>query len=46
VGNDKAMAGFWRESTEQRRCLVPASGFCEPERQRETCHVELVRAEG
>lgn len=23
--------GFWRESFERRRCLVPASAFCEPD---------------
>ena len=30
VRDDKALTGFWRESIEQRRCLVPASAFCEP----------------
>ena len=30
VRDDKAMTGFWRESIEKRRCLVPASAFCEP----------------
>ena len=30
VRDDKAMTGFWRESTATRRCLVPASAFCEP----------------
>jgi len=29
--DDKARSSaFWRESFEQRRCLVPASAFCEP----------------
>jgi putative SOS response-associated peptidase YedK len=28
---DKAMTGFWRESIETRRCLVPASAFCGPD---------------
>lgn len=29
--DDKARtSAFWRESFEQRRCLVPASSFCEP----------------
>ena len=31
VRDDKAMTGFWRESMEKRRCLVPASAFCEPD---------------
>jgi hypothetical protein len=31
VRDDKAMTGFWRESLEKRRCLVPASAFCEPD---------------
>jgi putative SOS response-associated peptidase YedK len=31
VRDDKAMTGFWRESMETRRCLVPASAFCEPD---------------
>ena len=31
VRDDKAMTGFWRESLEHRRCLVPASAFCEPD---------------
>src|SRR5260221_12167719 len=31
VRDDKIVAsGFWRQSFEQRRCLVPASSFCEP----------------
>ena len=28
--NDKVAGRFWRTSFEQRRCLVPASSFCEP----------------
>jgi putative SOS response-associated peptidase YedK len=28
--DDQVKTGFWRESFEQRRCLVPASSFCEP----------------
>jgi putative SOS response-associated peptidase YedK len=31
VRDDEAMTGFWRESMEKRRCLVPASAFCEPD---------------
>jgi putative SOS response-associated peptidase YedK len=31
VRDDKAMTGFWRESLEKRRSLVPASAFCEPD---------------
>jgi putative SOS response-associated peptidase YedK len=30
VRDDKAMSGFWQESMEKRRGLVPASAFCEP----------------
>lgn len=28
--DDKVLSGFWRQSFEQRRCLVPASAFAEP----------------
>ena len=28
--DDKLMGRFWRPSFEQRRCLVPATSFCEP----------------
>lgn len=28
--DDKVQGRFWRSSFEQRRCLVPASSFCEP----------------
>ena len=28
--DDKIASRFWRVSLEQRRCLVPASSFCEP----------------
>jgi putative SOS response-associated peptidase YedK len=28
--DDKIKSPFWRSSFEQRRCLVPASSFCEP----------------
>ena len=31
IRDDKARSGFWRDSFEQRRCLVPASSFCEPD---------------
>jgi putative SOS response-associated peptidase YedK len=32
VRDDKVLgSGFWRESFERRRCLVPASSFCEPD---------------
>lgn len=27
---EKALSGFWRNSIEKRRCLVPASSYCEP----------------
>jgi putative SOS response-associated peptidase YedK len=30
VRDDKLRTGFWRESFERRRCLVPAGAFCEP----------------
>jgi putative SOS response-associated peptidase YedK len=29
--DDKLTTKFWRESFEVRRCLVPASSFCEPD---------------
>jgi putative SOS response-associated peptidase YedK len=29
--NDKAITEFWKDSFEKRRCLVPASAFCEPD---------------
>jgi putative SOS response-associated peptidase YedK len=29
--DDKLMGRFWRPSFEQRRCLVPATSFCEPD---------------
>ncbi len=28
--DDKVRSGFWRDSFTTRRCLVPASSFCEP----------------
>ena len=28
--DDKMDSRFWKPSLEQRRCLVPASSFCEP----------------
>lgn len=28
--DDKVSSPFWRQSVAQRRCLVPASSFCEP----------------
>ena len=28
--DDKVESSFWRDSFQQRRCLVPASSFCEP----------------
>jgi putative SOS response-associated peptidase YedK len=30
IRDDKVTSAFWRDSFEQRRCLVPASSFCEP----------------
>ena len=30
IRDDKAHSKFWRTSFEQRRCLVPASSYCEP----------------
>jgi putative SOS response-associated peptidase YedK len=30
IRDDKARSKFWRASFEQRRCLVPASSYCEP----------------
>jgi putative SOS response-associated peptidase YedK len=30
VRDDKVTTGFWRESFQTRRCLVPAGAFCEP----------------
>jgi putative SOS response-associated peptidase YedK len=29
--DDKADTRFWKQSFEQRRCLVPATAFCEPQ---------------
>jgi putative SOS response-associated peptidase YedK len=29
--DDKATTKFWKDSFEKRRCLVPASAFCEPD---------------
>ena len=29
--DDKIRTKFWKESFERRRCLVPASSFCEPD---------------
>lgn len=34
VRDDKIMTDFWRPSFEQRRCLVPATSFCEPDDRR------------
>ena len=32
VRDDKILTGrFWKPSFEQRRCLVPASSYCEPD---------------
>ena len=28
--DDKVQSAFWRDSFQKRRCLVPASSFCEP----------------
>ena len=29
--DDKAYTKFWKDSFEKRRCLVPATAFCEPD---------------
>jgi putative SOS response-associated peptidase YedK len=29
--DDKVQTRFWKDSFEQRRCLVPATAFCEPD---------------
>ena len=29
--DDKATTKFWKDSFEKRRCLVPATAFCEPD---------------
>ena len=34
VRDDDVASPFWRDSFEQRRCLVPASSFCEPKGER------------
>ena len=34
VRDDNVPSPFWRDSFEQRRCLVPASSFCEPKGER------------
>ena len=31
VRDDKILSRFWRPSFERRRCLVPASSYCEPD---------------
>jgi hypothetical protein len=30
IRDDKAQTKFWKPSFEQRRCLIPASSYCEP----------------
>lgn len=30
IRSEKALTGFWRNSIERRRCLIPASSYCEP----------------
>lgn len=47
VRDDKVLASpFWRESFERRRCLVPASSFCEPKGERPaTWHWFALRGE-
>jgi len=34
--DDEIMTDFWRQSFEQKRCLVPATSFCEPNSERPT----------
>jgi putative SOS response-associated peptidase YedK len=29
--DDKLLSAFWKDSFAKRRCLVPATGFCEPD---------------
>ena len=29
--DDKVQSKFWKDSFEKRRCLVPATAFCEPD---------------
>jgi putative SOS response-associated peptidase YedK len=43
--DDKIKSPFWSESFKQRRCLVPASSFCEPHDGRKPA-LALVRIEG
>ena len=44
VRDDKILTSkFWRPSFEQRRCLVPASSYCEPKGEK-PADMALVRA--
>lgn len=31
IRDDKALSRFWKNAVERRRCLVPASSYCEPD---------------
>jgi putative SOS response-associated peptidase YedK len=45
--DDKILASkFWKKSFEERRCLVPATSFCEPKRRCEASHLALVLLKG
>src|SRR5262252_1763958 len=47
VRDDKVLTSrFWKRSFEERRCLVPATSFCEPQRRREASDVALVFSQG
>ncbi len=45
--DDKAQTKFWRPSLEKRRCLVPASSYCEPKGEKPaTWHWFALNGEG
>ena len=43
--DDKVATKFWKDSFDKRRCLVPATAFCEPD-EGKPAPLALVRAEG